>query len=112
MNTKCNFFFLLCVFTQLFLSCLNDKKEKIKENTFTFGTIDNITESVQMKEDTNTSVGIMPTHYDFLGDEELKVMICSDKKNGTMDLDSAKIFYGNIFPYAKDSISIWWKHCK
>ena len=28
------------------------------------------------------------------------------------DLDSAKIFYGNAFPYAKDSIEIWWNNSK
>lgn len=120
MKYRCLRYLLLFVFVQLFVFCTNNKiKEEVKENRSSIAnTIDNvhyiaiIDSSDQKKENANNLYIVVPPYYDFIGDNEIKVMICDDKKTGIRDLDSVKILYGNEFPYAKDSIEVWWNQCK
>ncbi len=115
MNNK-HYILLFCMFIFLYVSCENGNiKEDLKGNNTHFDTVENINcneniDSSTLKENIDTFT--IPSYYDFIGDGEIKEMIRIDKKNKIMDLDSAKIFYGNIFPYAKDSIEIWWNDFK
>ncbi|HOF16111.1 MAG TPA: hypothetical protein PLF32_03670 [Bacteroidales bacterium] len=107
---------LFCMYALLFTSCKNrSNQENFKGNNINFNTTENINcneinDSSALKGNIDTIT--IPTYYDFIGDREIKEMIRIDKKNKIMDLDSAKIFYGNAFPYAKDSIEIWWNNSK
>jgi hypothetical protein len=109
----------LFIVIQLLISCTNNKsmnndpKEESKDNIPAADTVNHANDSsVQIKENVDTPISVLPTQFDLFSNEDIKIMLCADKKDGAMDLDSAKILYGSWSPYLKDSIETWWYRCK